>query len=364
VKLGFDASSLTAEGKGLARFQGEFLRELARLRLVDDLTVFAPLGASVPAVDGWRHVDVPPGSMLLWEQLRLPRLASAYALDVVVTTSERCALWGPPQVVYVYEHPRRRARRSRDVGVGLRQRLVDFTTVLLFRASMRHARVVLAASRSTAADLAPLVTARVVPSAASAEFSPGGSVADYLLHLASDDPRDNSEMVIDALAELASTGDRPRLVIAGPVRAARPALEQRAKALGVDGQIHWRGFLRGPELVELYRGAIAYVDPSLYEGFGLQALEALSCGTPAVVFATTSLPEVVGDGGILVPPGDVSAFGGVVRRLLHEPGLRDELSRLALAQASQFSWERTVRETLAVCAELAGTPPPGAEATP
>lgn len=354
VKLGFDASSLTTEGKGLARFQGEFLRTLAPLELVPDLTVFAPKAAEVPDAPGWRRVDVTPGSMLVWEQLGLPRAARRLGLDLLITTNERAALWGPPQVVYVYEHPRHRARRARETGVTLRQRLVDASTLLLFGLSMRRAAVVLAASEATAFDLAPLVSARVVYSAASREFTPGGEVGDYFLHLASDDPRDNSEVVLRALAELALLGERPPLVIAGPLRARRGRLEELAQDLGLSGQVRWEGFLRGSKLVELYRGALAYVDPSLYEGFGLQALEALACGTPAIASNTTSLPEVVGDAGILLDSQDAGGVAQAMRRVLRDPGFRADLSRRALAQAGRFSWERTVRETLAACEELAG----------
>src|SRR5207253_2828914 len=141
------------------------------------------------------------------------------------------------------------------------------------RFSMRRAALVLAASQATAADLAGIASARVVYSAASQEFSPGRRAhKGYFLHLASDDPRDNSDVVLEALAELARNGDRPPLVVAGPLRGRREPLQQLARQLGVEEQVRWLGFVRGTELVELYRRALAYVDPSLYEGFGLQAL--------------------------------------------------------------------------------------------
>jgi glycosyltransferase involved in cell wall biosynthesis len=352
LKLGFDASSLAA-GKGLGRFQGEFLRTLARLELVADLTVFAPAHAPVPDVEGWRRVPVSPESMLWWEQVGLPRAGGRLDLDVLITTSERAALWGPPQVVYVFEHPRYRARRSREVGTTLRQRIVDTTTLWQFRVSMRHAARVIAASRSTAADLAPLTPAQVVYSAVSDAFTPAPGHDDYFLHLASDDPRENSEVVLRALARVGQRGERPPLVVAGAVEARAAALRRLADELGVAQQLSWRGFQPETALVDLYRRALAYVDPSLYEGFGLQALEALACGTPAIASNTTSLPEIVGDGGILLDPNDVEGFAEAMLRLLREPALREELAERALAQAARFSWERTVRETVAVAAELA-----------
>jgi glycosyltransferase involved in cell wall biosynthesis len=167
----------------------------------------------------------------------------------------------------------------------------------------------------------------------------------YFLHLASDDPRENGAVVLEAYGRLES---RPGLVVAG---SAPPALRERAAALGVEAR--WAGYQPEEALPDLYRGAIAYVDPSLYEGFGLQALEALACGTPAIVSNRTSLPEVVGDAGILLDAFDVEGFAAAMRRLSTDAPLRAELSRRALAQAGRFSWERTVHECLAACVAAA-----------
>lgn len=353
MRIGFDATSLTAAGKGIARFQREFLRAAAEHELVAELDVFVPEQPdeeALPAVAGWRYHRVPTRPMLVWEQLRRPALARRLGLDAVITPSERAALWGPPEVVYLYEHPGHRARRGREVGASLRQWLVDATTLVLFRVSMRRAAAVFAASESTARDLAPLREATVVHSGISAEFTPGDEPRSYLLHIASDDPRDNSHVVIDAYA--AYEGDRPPLAVAGPIRAARPALEQRARAAGVADSIRWAGFQSPDGLVRLYRGAIAYVDPSLYEGFGFQAAEALACGTPVIASNRTSLPEVVGDAGILLDPRDVAGFAAAMRRLTEDTTLAAELGAKAVAQASKFRWERTAREILAACEEI------------
>src|SRR5439155_20793636 len=156
LRLGFDATSLTPEGKGLARFQREFLATAAELGEPEELVVFAPEEpeeGALPAVAGWRYVHVETRPMLRWEQLGLPRAAKALRLDVVLTLSERAALWGPRRVVYVFEHPRLRARRNRQVGVGARQRLVDGVTLGLFFLAQRRAAAVLAASESTRRDL-------------------------------------------------------------------------------------------------------------------------------------------------------------------------------------------------------------------
>ena len=121
---GFDATSLTKAGKGVARFQREVLRAADAHDLIDELDIFVPLEpdeAALPQRDGWRYHPVRTSPMVAWEQLRRPALARRLRLDVVLTASERAALWGPREVAYVYEHPRHRAQRSREVGLGLRR---------------------------------------------------------------------------------------------------------------------------------------------------------------------------------------------------------------------------------------------------
>jgi len=101
----------------------------------------------------------------------------------------------------------------------------------------------------------------------------------------------------------------------------------------------------------LYRGAVAFIFPSRYEGFGLPPLEALACGTPVVGSGVSSIPEVVGDAGVLLPPDDAEGMAGALIQLATDEGFRTEMSHRALAQAAHFSWERTARETLAAYQE-------------
>ena len=333
MKLGFDATSLTREGKGLARFQAEFLRVCER-----PLTVFVPEDVDESLCPPrFEYVRVRARPMLRWEQVGRPRLARRLGLDAVIHLSERASLFGPPQVVYVYEHPRHRTRRNREVGAPRRQQLVDVVTVALFAAGVRRAAVVLCASESTRRDVG---RGEVVYPGVSELFSPDERERTYFLHLASHDPRDNSEVVLEAYRRLAEP--RPPLVVGGNAPA---ALRERARDLDVE----WAGFRTGEALADLYRGAIAYVDPSLYEGFGLQAAEALACGTPVVCSDVTSLPEVVGKAGILLDPHDVEGFAVAMRSLAADPDLCRELA----ARARRFSWAETARATIAAAERAA-----------
>jgi glycosyltransferase involved in cell wall biosynthesis len=363
VRIGFDATSLRQEGKGIKRFQAELLGAFAAFDPLPELTVFLPEDPDptlVPDIESWRFLRVRTRPMVLWEQVGLPRAARRERVDVVLTPSERAPLWGPPTVVYLYEHPRHRARRARELGTTRRQRLVDLLTLALFPLSLRRARAVVTASVATGRDVEALRPVEVVPSGPSSGFSADeeartavrsrlGLPDGYFLHVASDDTRENSEVLLAALAELVERGRQPALVIAGSVRRRREPLERLAGELGVAAQLRWLGFVPEGELVDLYRGATAYLDPSLYEGFGFQALEALACGTPVIAADATSLPEVVGDAGLLVLPTDSRGFADAMQRLLEDPGLVEELRARSLEQAARFSWERTAREILAAC---------------
>jgi glycosyltransferase involved in cell wall biosynthesis len=156
-------------------------------------------------------------------------------------------------------------------------------------------------------------------------------------------PHKNLLRLVDAFAQ--AVGDGPgRLVIRGWGRAPHVlALRRRIDAAGLAGRVDWRPYAADDELVDLYRGARALLLPSLYEGFGLTALEAMACGTPVVVSNRSSLPEVVGDAALFVDPEDPAAIAVAIRRLFTDDVLAKTHAARGLARAPLFSWEKTAR---------------------
>ena len=122
--------------------------------------------------------------------------------------------------------------------------------------------------------------------------------------------------------------------------------DARVEALGLQDAVQFLGQVPGDLLLPLYSGASLFVYPSLYEGFGLPPLEAMACGTPVIVSNTSSLPEVVGDAGVLVDPYDVDALAEAIGHLLENAALRDNLSARGLRRAGQFTWSRNVADLL------------------
>ncbi|MFQ6001145.1 MAG: glycosyltransferase family 4 protein, partial [Anaerolineae bacterium] len=104
----------------------------------------------------------------------------------------------------------------------------------------------------------------------------------------------------------------------------------------------------------LYNLADLFVFPSLYEGFGLPPLEAMACGTPVVASDLSSLPEVVGDGALLVPPQEVEALAAAMEKALSDPSLWEELRRKGLERAKRFTWSEAAKRLLAIYRQVGG----------
>ncbi|HWQ11813.1 MAG TPA: glycosyltransferase family 1 protein [Roseiflexaceae bacterium] len=178
-----------------------------------------------------------------------------------------------------------------------------------------------------------------------------GSEAPYFLYVGTIQPRKNLVRLIEAFAAAFNVQPSPhnvRLVIAGKTGWLAQGIAQRAAELGVADRVRFAGYVPDEDVPDLMTGALAFVFPSLYEGFGMPVLEAMSCGAPVLTSTTSSLPEVAGDAALLVDPEDTPAIAAALTRLAAEPELRAELRRRGYARAAQFTWERCAEQTLAV----------------
>lgn len=162
----------------------------------------------------------------------------------------------------------------------------------------------------------------------------------YVLCVSGMDPRKNFYGLADAFARMPDSLRRAhQLVVACEIRPeARADVMSVAKHLGVGDALVLTGEVTDETLERLYRGCAAFAFPSLYEGFGLPVLEAMRCGAAVVSAGNSSLPEVVGDAGLLAEAADPAAFGAALARVLGDPSLAAELRAKAIARASEFSW--------------------------
>ncbi len=233
---------------------------------------------------------------------------------------------------------------------------------LVVRPLVRRARAVITLSEASKRDLVERLGAdpdrvHVTPLAAEARFAPQPPeviarvrathdlAPRYLLHLSNYRRHKNAEGVARAFARLRREGSAASLVLAGnPPPAFRAWLARE----GLDDGVRVLGHADDADLPALYAGARAFVFPSRCEGFGLPPLEAMACGTPAIVSNGSSLPEVVGDGALLVDPEDTAAIAEAMGALIADDAQHADLSTRGRARAARFSWERVVRETRAV----------------
>lgn len=171
----------------------------------------------------------------------------------------------------------------------------------------------------------------------------------YLLAVGTLEPRKNMGMVLQAFMAMPKAVRRQYpLVIVGMTGWHASPLEKLMSPLLAAGEIIQLGYLTRQELIHVTSSAIAMVYPSLYEGFGLPPLEAMACGVPVIASNVTSLPEVVGETGLLVDPLNPDAISQAMQTMTQAPELRAAYSQQALLRSRQFNWHKCQQETIGV----------------
>jgi glycosyltransferase involved in cell wall biosynthesis len=172
---------------------------------------------------------------------------------------------------------------------------------------------------------------------------------EYILAVGSIQPRKNLIRLIRAYADLRrrrTQAKLPQLVLVGKRAWLYGPTLRAIEESGIGDRIKLTGYVSEADLPALYTGANCFVYPSYFEGFGLPPLEAMQCGTPVITGDRTSLPEVVGDAGLMVNPFDENAIASALARIIDDAPLRAELREKGLKRAAMFSWQETARMTL------------------
>lgn len=176
----------------------------------------------------------------------------------------------------------------------------------------------------------------------------------YFLFLGTLEPRKNLLRLLSAYKAYAGCFDTPaQLVIAGSKGWGSEAVFRHAQQLRLGSQVIFTQYVASEDVAALLSGALGFVFPSLYEGFGMPPLEAMACGTPVLTSDAASLPEVVGECALLAPPEDTAAIAHGLCRLHEDAALRERLSRAGRLRAAQFTWERSAEMLYRVYQEIA-----------
>jgi len=182
------------------------------------------------------------------------------------------------------------------------------------------------------------------------------SLKPYILYVGSERQRKNLGRLFKAFAMLRQEFPKLKLVkVGGPGHSMqlRSEMLKKLSSLAITEDVTFVDYIPELELAYYYSSATLLAYPSLYEGFGLPPLEAMACGCPVVTANTSSLPEVVGEAGIMVNPYDTSSLAQAMRRVLTDDKLRDNMIRKGLEQSKKFSWEKTAELTQQVYNKVA-----------
>jgi glycosyltransferase involved in cell wall biosynthesis len=172
---------------------------------------------------------------------------------------------------------------------------------------------------------------------------------DYILAVGSIQPRKNLARLLAAYADLLHARPQvklPRLVLVGKRAWLYAETLRSVNDLGLESNVTFTGYVPERDLPPLYSGALCFVYPSYFEGFGLPPLEAMKCGAPVITGNRTSLPEVIGRAGLMVDPFDKDAIAEAMRRIIEDSVLRQTLRERGFEQANSFDWRETARLTL------------------
>ena len=353
LRIAIDARAAAEVPAGRGRYVRELLRGLARLDAEHRLLLYARTPWHDDALEaderfGWRIVSAGEPQWSALAALRASRES-----DVVLATNSYllAALARVPAVATVFDLTPFR----RDVVLP---RGADFERLTLPLA-VRRAAALLPISHATREDLVarfPRAAAKatVVELAADATFAADappvaaryGLERPYVLALGTLEPRKNLPRLIEAFAALPpALRDAHELVLVGGSGWATDEID--ASIAAHRELVRPLGHVPDEDLPSLYRGAALFAYPSLFEGFGLPVLEAMTAGTAVLTSSTSSLPEVGGDAVRYADPTDVAAIRDALAALLADPGERARLAAAGRERARGFSWERTAQATLA-----------------
>ena len=368
MRIGFNARLLTSPDlRGFNRYTAELARALAATGRAE-VVLFSD-GPIHPAhgLSSLRAVVAAVRPQFRWQHLWLPAQIRRERLDLFHAPAHwgiplRCSC---PCVATIHDVADREmpaaprgalavvARHAFEEALVVRRARRIITVSQWSAASLRR-RLGVSGDRiavtveGAAAAFGPVAPERVVTARAEA-----GLPERYFLYVGGFEPRKNVGALVRALAALPAEERIPVALVGGDRSGAAALLGDAARA-GVASSVLSLGLLDDERLAALYSGALAVLVPSWVEGFGLPVVEAMHCGTPAIVADAASLPEVAGDAALTFPPAEPVALARHMARLAGDPALRATLAARARERAARFTWARAAEQTIAIYEEVLG----------
>jgi glycosyltransferase involved in cell wall biosynthesis len=364
IRVGINASKYFGINTGVGRYTSNLCNTISKGKDGNDYYFYLP-GRSRTC---WVNMDeVQPKEQgfflqnntmrILWEQIFLPIKVKKDMLDLFHYTDHAMSLVQRRYPVVITVHDIAYIRFP-DLLNKSRQVYKKY----ILNLSVKKADIIIADSYSTKRDIIEFFKVdkkkiKVIHLGVESRFHPISNVEGYrirnnlpskmVLNIGTLEPRKNVVALIKAFKKLQKKGYKDYvLVIAGERGWLYKRIFEEIKTSSMEQSIRLLGVVRDEEMPMLYNCAELFVYPSLYEGFGLPPLEAMACGVPIITSNTSSLPEVVGNAGIMVDPNDIESLSDEMCRVLKDNELKHRMSRDGLKRSKMFTWEKTVNKVL------------------
>ena len=369
MRIGIDARLALYSKRGHGRHIYNLIHNLAKIDSTNEYILYLDRPdeeGCLPTTSNFSKKVIKSWNYLLWEQLLLPIRLWIDKPDLVHFTNHT-APWICPVRNVVTIHDLIFLNSEIPPSPVLYQRFGRFYKALTTPFRARRADRVIACSNFTKGDIVKLldlpeeridaILEAVDPQYKLVDDSyllemikqKYGIGKDFILGLGGQDPRKNTSSIIRACKKMKDRYScKHHLVIAGLENWLKSPVFGLVQDLGLRDSVKFTGFVSDKDLVLLYNAAALFVYPSLSEGFGFPALEAMACGTPVITSNVTALPEVVGDAAILVDPKDIDGLVEAMHDVLSQNSLRLRLIEKGLKRVKHFSWETFAKKTLLV----------------
>ena len=374
MRIGIDATALPPQPVGAGNYIIQLIRALASLKVNDEFVIFAQQRGqaliSLPENDSFEWIileDRNPGSRLIWEQTLFPQLIRRSGVDLLHSMHYTRPVKLPCASVVTFHD------MTFFLYPELHTRAKRLFFPLAIRASARQADALTAVSESTRQDAIRVLGISPEKIAATQlgvdpAFRPVNDagfkrvIAEkydlperFILYVGLLEPRKNLPMLIRAYKRLIDGGENFKLVLVGRYGWRYEELLRQINNLDLEGMVHFTGYVSQEDLPLIYNLSSLFVYPTIYEGFGLPALEAMACGVPVITTDVSSLPEIVGEAGILVPVNNVKALYGAMIAVLGDEDLRRKMINKGIQRAAKFTWEQTAKLTYQVYQQVMRT---------
>jgi len=355
MKIGIDIQTTLGQKSGFGFYVKNLVESLKRVDTANEYVLIAPES----------QTDFTTPQRLLWDQFSFPRRAARAKVDILHQPCFSAPLFYRGKIVITI-HDLISHFFPKNIPQGSR-----FYFSRWMPLTYEKAAKIIAISENTKKDIMSLLKIPeekivVIHSAVGQEFKPmvdTGKIAQvknkyatgrkYILDVGTLEPRKNLPFLVKAFNLAIKKGEiEHNLVLTGKKGWYYEGLFNLIKELNLEERVILPGYVADEDLPALYNGADLFCFPSLYEGFGFPPLEAMSCGTPVIAAKNSSIPEVVGEAGILLTLQSEDLWAENIIQVLNNSSLAKSLRDKGLAQAKKFSWDKTARETVRVYEEV------------